>query len=64
VEKILLIALGAGDAAGANAEKFETDGFSVLPHGQNRFLVQFFVGHDAAPADFLARQFELWLHEN
>src|SRR5579859_4994404 len=59
VEKKLLVAFGASEAAWKDAKNFEAKGFCVLFDGCDRFFVERFVFDDAARADVFATEFEL-----
>ena len=64
VEKIFLIAFGAGEAAGLEAKDFEACFFGGGAHAGDGALVQFRVADDAAFADEFLFKFELRLDED
>ena len=62
MQKILLIAFGAGKVAGANAEWVKRKMCGCFAHGGDGLFVEGWIGDDAAGADVFARQFELRLY--
>src|SRR5579859_622836 len=64
VQKILLISLRAGKAAGANLEKLSPERIQAFANRQNGSFLKVLALNDAAGADFVTRQFELRLDEN
>jgi hypothetical protein len=63
-EKIFLIALGAGQTAGANIYTSESGCFSAFSDAGDGFFVKANIFHDSARADILAAEFELGFDEN
>src|SRR6266481_3433839 len=64
VQKILLIAFGAGDSAGACAKNFEAKLRRCFADGGDGFVMQCGARYDASGAHILARQFKLRLYED
>src|SRR5713101_6403997 len=64
VQKILLIAFGAGDAAGAGAKNLQSELYGCSADGGDGFVMQCRAGDDASGADIFARQLELRLYQD
>ncbi len=64
MEKILLIAFGPQEAARADSDAMQANGFNAFANSPDRLIVELLVFHDSARPNVLAAQFELRLDED
>src|SRR5258708_22144570 len=63
VQKILLIPFGPPDAARADSEVIQTNGFSGFAYSLDGSVMEDLIFHDSTRANLFARQFELRLDD-